>query len=199
MKRLLNAMARQAQLANSSRAETRVGIVSAYNPADYCAKVQLQPEGTETGWLPVLSPWIGEGWGLFCPPSIGDQVQVEFQEGSAEAGFVVGRFFSNAQRPLPVSSGEFWLVHQTGSALKFHNDGTVEVESASNMTATVGGNLTANVTGTTAVASGGNASLSSGGNVTITAAANISIAGSNASMSSNGATLSITAGTINLN
>ncbi|MDA8256739.1 MAG: phage baseplate assembly protein V [Betaproteobacteria bacterium] len=163
MKRLLNAMARQAQLAASGRAETRIGIVSAYNPADYCAKVQLQPEGTETGWLPVLSPWIGETWGLFCPPSVGDQVQVEFQEGSAEAGFIVGRFFSNAQRPLAVPSGEFWLVHQSGSALKFHNDGSVEVISHANMTATVGANLTANVTGTATVTAGGKATVNAAG------------------------------------
>jgi len=29
--------------------------------------------------------------------------------------------------PLPVSSGEFWLVHKTGSFLKLTNDGKVSI------------------------------------------------------------------------
>ena len=163
MKRLLNAMARQPQLANSSRAETRIGIVHGYNPADYCAKVLIQPENTQTGWLPIASQWIGEGWGLFCPPTDGDQVIVEFQEGSFDCGVITGRLFSDAQRPLPVQSGEFWLVHQSGSALKFHNDGSVEVISHANMTATVGANLIANVTGTATVTAGGKATVNAAG------------------------------------
>jgi phage baseplate assembly protein V len=151
MKQLLNAMAREAMMAGASRAQTRIGIVTEYDPANYCAKVALQPEGTETGWLPVASLWIGESWGLFCPPTPGDQVEVAFQEGAAEAGFICQRLFSDQQRPLDVPSGEFWIVHQSGSALKFHNDGSVELDANTNLTATVGGNLAANVTGTATI------------------------------------------------
>ena len=148
MKRLMNEIAMRAQIAGQGNAMPRLGEVSGYNPANYCVKVKLQPEGVETGWIPLLSPWIGNGWGMFCPPTIGDMIEVQFRDGSIEAGMAGGRGYSNKNRPLAVTGGEFWLVHQSGSALKFHNDGSVEVVAAGNLTSTVGGNLTASVTGT---------------------------------------------------
>lgn len=134
MQRLMNSMRAQAELAQSGRARVRVGLVSSYDPANYCAKVRLMPEDVETGWLPVTSPWAGNGWGMFAPPTPGDMVEVQFQEDSIEAGFVVGRFYSDSDRPLPAPSGEFWLVHQSGSLLKFHNGGTVELVAAGTLT-----------------------------------------------------------------
>jgi len=127
MGQLLNAMRAQAALAGSGKASVRLGIVSSYDHANYCAKVRLQPDDVETGWLPVVSPWVGNGWGLFAPPTPGDLVEVQFQEDHIEAGFVCQRFYNDSDRPLDVPSGEFWLVHQSGSLLKFHNDGTVEL------------------------------------------------------------------------
>lgn len=135
MQGLLNAMRLQADLAGGARAIVRHGIVSSFDPDSYCAKVRVMPEGRETGWLPIVSPWIGNGWGLFAPPSIGDAVEVQFQEDDAEAGYVCQRFFNDSDRPLSVQSGEFWLVHKSGSFLKFHNDGSVELQSATNLTA----------------------------------------------------------------
>lgn len=124
---LLNTMRQQADMAGGARAMVRHGIVSGYDPGSYCAKVRVMPEDRETGWLPIVSPWIGNGWGLFAPPSVGDAVEVQFQEDDAEAGYVCQRFFNDSDRPLTVQSGEFWLVHQSGSLMKFHNDGTVEL------------------------------------------------------------------------
>ena len=102
---------------------TRIGVVSGYDPANYAAKVRIQPEDVETGWLPVATPWSGPGWGMFCPPSLDDVVDVHFQEGGKEAGFVCLRHFGDRFRPLPVPSGEFWLVHKSGSNFKFHDGG----------------------------------------------------------------------------
>jgi phage baseplate assembly protein gpV len=136
MQHLLNAMRAQAQMADNGRAQTRFGLVSSYDPANYSAKVILQPDGLETGWLPVLSPWIGNGWGLFAPPSIGDMVEVRFIQDDSEAGFISLRGFNDTDRPLNVSSGEFWLQHKSGSFLKFHNDGTVELVSSGTLTST---------------------------------------------------------------
>jgi phage baseplate assembly protein V len=127
---LLNAMRAQAALAAGGKASVRLGIVSSYDHANYCAKVRLQPEDVETGWLPVTSPWVGNGWGMFAPPTPGDMVEVQFQEGHIEAGFVCGRFYNDSDRPQDVPSGEFWLIHQSGSLLKFHNDGTVEMHAS---------------------------------------------------------------------
>ena len=126
----LNVMRREAERVAGRRANARAGTVSAYDPARYTAKVVIEPDGVETGWLPVLTPWAGDGWGMFAPPSPGDTVDVHFQEAAGEAGFVSLRFFGDKTRPLPVPSGEFWLVHQSGSKLKLLNDGTVEIVSA---------------------------------------------------------------------
>lgn len=127
---LTNVMRREAERAGARKALVRVGTVASYDPSHYAAKVVIQPEGFETGWLPVLTPWAGNGWGLFAPPTPGDTVDVHFQEGSTEAGFVAQRFYSTVTRPLPAPSGEFWLVHKSGSKIRFLNDGTVEIVSA---------------------------------------------------------------------
>ena len=123
MKGLLNAMKLQAQMGAS--ALMRVGTVSSYDPANYTVKVSLQPEGATTGWLPILTPWSGNGWGLFAPPTPGDLVEVQFHDGDFNAGVACLRFFNDGQRPLNVPSGEFWLVHKNGASLKFTNDGKV--------------------------------------------------------------------------
>lgn len=122
---LWNEMARHAEDAAGRLATSRYGVVTSYDPDTHAAKVILQPSGIETGFLPIKSAWVGNGWGLFSPPSIGDQVGVSFQEGSLEAGFITGGFYSDVDRPLPAPSGEFWLVHQGGASLKFTNDGKV--------------------------------------------------------------------------
>lgn len=147
MSSMLNAMHAAAARQSGDRAATRLGTVSSYDPGAYCVKVLLQPEGTETGWLPIKSAWVGNGWGLFAPPSIGDQVEVQFQEDGGEAGLAGGRLYNDEDRPLPVPSGEFWIVHESGSLLKFKNDGTVELASAAAMAVTAPGglNIVANV------------------------------------------------------
>lgn len=146
-------------MAGNGRASVRVGIVSSYDHANYCAKVRIQPEDTETGWLPVVSPWVGNGWGMFAPVAPGDVVEVQFQEDSFEAGFVCQRFFNDEIRPLDVPSGELWMVHKSGAFLKFNNDGSVTITSHTDLTATVGGNLVANVAGNTTVQSAGTATI----------------------------------------
>lgn len=166
---LLNAIRAQASMAGNGRAAVRIGIVSSYDHANYCAKVRIQPEDTETGWLPVVSPWVGNGWGMFAPVTPGDVVEVQYQEDSFDAGFVCQRFFNDGIRPLDVQSGEFWLVHQSGSCLKFHNDGSVDLTSRTNLTATVGGNLAATVTGN-ATLTAANATVQATGTATIQAA-----------------------------
>jgi phage baseplate assembly protein V len=125
---LQNAMRLQAMMQYSGRAQTRYGLVSSFDPDRYCAKVTLQPSGKETGWLPVGTPWAGNGWGFFAPPPIGAQVKIEFPEGVTDVGVVTLSFYNDDDRPLSVPSGEIWLVHQTGASIKLTNAGNVEVE-----------------------------------------------------------------------
>jgi uncharacterized protein involved in type VI secretion and phage assembly len=166
---MLNAMRLQAMLAGESRASTRLATVKSYDHANYCAKVMLQPDDIESGWLPVASPWVGNGWGMFAPPSPGDVVVVVYQEGDFNAGIISMRLFSDKARPLDVPSGEFWLVHQSGSALKFKADGSVEIITDADLNATVGGKLNANVTGDMAATVGGKMDATVTGKATITA------------------------------
>jgi phage baseplate assembly protein gpV len=150
---MTNAMRREAERVMAQLARTRVGIVSAYDENTYSAKVRIQPEDVETGWLPIATSWVGNGWGEYNPPSIYDVVEVRFQEGGKEAGMVGLRHFGDQFQPLPVPSGESWKVHKSGSFLKFKNDGSVELHAAGDLNATVEGQ----------------ANLTVGGNVSATA------------------------------
>jgi len=105
----------------------RFGLVSSFDPNAYAARVLIQPENVLTGWLPVVSPWVGAGWGLAAPLTPGAQVLVVAQEGDAEHGVVAGCSFSDAQRPPATPVGEIWITHQTGSRLRLLNDGTVRI------------------------------------------------------------------------
>lgn len=126
--RVLNAMKRHAAAQDAQIGQPRFGVVTSVDPQAGTARVKIQPDGVLTGWLPVLSPWVGAGWGMSCPPSPGDQVLVVPQEGDAEHGAVVARSWSAAAPPPPTPSGELWLTHRSGSFLRLLNDGTVSVK-----------------------------------------------------------------------
>ena len=125
MSALLNHMRRAAEEAGASRAGTRHGIIDGYDPANHAVKVRLQPDDTLTDWLPLKATWIGNGFGLFLAPNIGDAVEVDFQETDGGAGSVGWRFFNDSERPLSVPSGEAWLVHKSGSTVKLTTDGKI--------------------------------------------------------------------------
>ncbi|GAB0115313.1 phage baseplate assembly protein V [Acidisoma sp. C75] len=122
----LNAVRGQAGLVAGGYAQLRCGVVQSFNQDTYCATVMLQPENVLSGWLPVSTAWSGAGWGLVAPISPGQQVIILAQEGQAEHGIILGSLFSLANRPPATPVGELWLVHQSGSYLKLHNDGTIE-------------------------------------------------------------------------
>jgi phage baseplate assembly protein gpV len=140
-------MRQQAQMVGNDQSLPRVGTISSYDQTTHAVKVLIQPEGVESNWMPLGAIGIGNGWGIAVGPQIGDQVLVVFEHGDFESGVIVARLFSVDQAAPPVPSGEIWAVHQSGSFLKFHNDGKVELNTASDLTATVGGNLTATVHG----------------------------------------------------
>jgi uncharacterized protein involved in type VI secretion and phage assembly len=98
----------------------------------------IQPENVLSGWFPVLSAWVGAGWGLAAPPTPGDQVLVIAQEGDSEQGVVIGCVWSAVDKPMNVSSGELWLQHASGSFFKLKNDGTIAMQAP---TVNVTGNL----------------------------------------------------------
>ncbi|GAB0116892.1 hypothetical protein Acid7E03_09640 [Acidisoma sp. 7E03] len=128
MEAWLNAMRAQAGAMANLPGQLRCGVVQSLDTKTYCAKVMLQPEGVLTGWLPITSPWVGDGWGLVAPPVPGQQVMVAAQEGRAEHGIILGGLFSNEARAPAAAAGEAWLVHRSGSFLTFRNDGSIEAQ-----------------------------------------------------------------------
>jgi len=127
LERFLNGLKAQAGALDQGAGQGRFGLVTSVDAASATARVQLQPEGVLTGWLPVLSSWVGSGWGMVCLPSPGDQVFVLAQEGDADHGVIVGGAFSEASRPPNAPVGELWLVHQSGSFLKLAQNGTIQL------------------------------------------------------------------------
>ncbi len=128
MDRLMNAMKLQSAAQQASSAQPRFAIVSSVDSETMVARVLLQPEQVLTGWLPILSPWVGDGWGLCAPPAPGDQVLIIPQEGEAASGAVLAMSWSSAARPPErVAVGELWLRHRTGTSIRLSNDGTVRV------------------------------------------------------------------------
>jgi phage baseplate assembly protein gpV len=108
----------------------RFGLVSSFDPGAYAARVLIQPENVLSGWLPILSNWVGAGWGLVAPLTPGAQVLVIAQEGDAEQGVIIGAVWSAADTPLAAPAGELWLQHQTGSFIKLKNDGTIILQAS---------------------------------------------------------------------
>jgi phage baseplate assembly protein gpV len=121
----------------AGRYTERHGIVSAYDPKNYLAKVTFQPEGQESGWLPIETGHIGDGYGIAIglqpgaagmgadgtagsaqgsgqQGNQGDQVIVRYQEGDIESGKIVQRVHSDEDKPPEVQSGELviWCKFQ---------------------------------------------------------------------------------------
>lgn len=141
---LQNAMRLQALRAMAGLVVSRIGIVTSYDPKTFSAKVNIQPEQILTGWLPVSSQWIGNGWGMFAPPNVHDMVEVLFIDGRIDAGTVIGRFYNGEDLPLAVQSGEFWLVHKHGQFVKLTNDGKLTLNDGHGATVILDG--TGNIT-----------------------------------------------------
>ena len=94
-------MQRHAQAAAAGVGKARHALVSAVDPVNHAVKVTLQPEGTESGWMP--DPGLAaSGLRIAAPCEIGTQVLVESVEGDAEHPVIVGRLFDTTMTP-PVS------------------------------------------------------------------------------------------------
>jgi len=147
MNRLLNIIKLHSELGRSGEVNSKIGLVDSVDPVNYCAKVLLEPEEYLTGWIPIGAEWVGNGWGLVCPPTPGDMVLIEFVEGNIEAGIITKRLYSNEDRPVSAGAGEIYIVHQSGSAIKLTSDGKLLLVSTTEIDAgDVAGTLLALVT-----------------------------------------------------
>lgn len=117
----------------ASRYSERHGLVTSYDPEKYLAKVTFQPEGQESGWLPIETGHIGNGYGIAIGlttgdgKETGDQVIVRYQEGDIESGKIVQRVHSDKEKPPRVESGEMVQWHEKGSKIFFAKDGSLTI------------------------------------------------------------------------
>lgn len=102
------------------------GIITSYDPAVHKAKVKIQPDDLETGWLPVGSFLVGNEFGISYGLTPGDEVLVHFENGDLNAG-VVGMALYASETPYPAKPGAFMITHKSGSYLRFFNDGYVQL------------------------------------------------------------------------
>lgn len=148
MGRMQGAMRAQANMANQSRTFSKLGMVSGYDPNTYSVKVTFQPDGNETGWIPLGAQQVGSGFGIYAAPRIGDQIEVRFQEGDRDTGVAGPVVFDNQSPPLPVPSGEVWIVHKSGAFFKLTNDGKASFSDTKGGSVILNGDGTVSSTGT---------------------------------------------------
>lgn len=198
MKDLMNALAGQASRNRPGESGCN-GIVSDYDPGTYMCKVKIQPDDKETGWLPIPSIWTGNQWGLFCPPTVGDLVEVEFVNGDFESGYSIKRFFTDSEAPISgIPSGEFWLVHATGTFIKLFNDGHMEITVVADLLTDVEGNHVEHIVGNENVSIDGSATkhIKGSDNITIDGSATVHVKG-NATVNIDGNATVTVGGTLN--
>lgn len=130
LEQLASAIGAQAQGATDGVAMPAFGIVTSYDPENFLAKVKLQPppadgQAVESGWLPLLCAQIGNGWGIYSPPALGDQVIVIFADGDYQTGVIMGGVPNDEDKAPTVPSGEIWLAHKSGSFIKLTSNGEI--------------------------------------------------------------------------
>lgn len=141
-----NHMRLQALMAQGLFSPPRAGLVSSYDPDRYAVKVKLQPEETETGWLPIVTAMAGNGFGVYFGPEIDDQAVVAFLEGSVETGVCLGFLPSDIDRPPSVPSGEGLVRHKDGAFLRFLPGAVVDLEAAGGFNVTANTKITGDLT-----------------------------------------------------
>lgn len=126
-----NAVLRIIERNTAGRHNKRAGLVTSWDPKKHLAKVMFQPEGHETGWLPVHTMSAGSGYGHMTGLTpgdgfkTGDHVEVVYQEGDFETGAIVARIHSEVDPAPTVQSGEQLFQTSFPSSVKLANDGSI--------------------------------------------------------------------------
>ena len=109
---LMNLFAGRASKMDGRLAQPRLAVITDVDPKTHTVRCLLQPGAVLSPWIPMNALAVGNGMGIVCPPSPGDQVLVVHQGGDAETPVVVGRVFS--EKALPPSSAATGKEVQSG-------------------------------------------------------------------------------------
>ncbi|NRD80279.1 hypothetical protein HPT25_23435 [Bacillus sp. BRMEA1] len=126
-------------------------VTSVNTKLPYTVKVMLEPYEIETGWLKMLSPYVGEEFGIVLPPpEEGTHVRVLFDMGDINNGVVVGAAYNAVSVPPPsVNFGDAAIVHKSGSQIIMKNDGSIVFTSKGGASLTLGADKTVTINGNT--------------------------------------------------
>jgi phage baseplate assembly protein V len=127
MEHFINTLKGYAANLDQLQGSPRLAVISSVDPTTACARVLHQPEGILSGWLPILSAWTGDGWGMVCFPAVGDQVVVIAHDGDPANGVIVGALYSRKRKVPSCALGELHLIHSSGASIMLKNDGTVRI------------------------------------------------------------------------
>lgn len=85
-----------------------VGVVTSNADPERLARVKVRfpalSETVESAWASVVTPMAGPERGVYLVPEEGDTVLVAFEQGDVNRPFVLGAFWSRAQKPPQVES-----------------------------------------------------------------------------------------------
>lgn len=148
----------------------RTGIVKDYDPIKRRVKVSLQPDDTETGWIPLRTCLAGPSFGVFVGPTNGLEAVVIFQDANLDVGICIGFLPNDEDVPPVVPAGQILLVDSAGASIAFTNDGRLTI------TAPHGAEIIAEVAVTGSVDVSGNLTVGNGASGSFTSAEGLTIA-----------------------
>jgi phage baseplate assembly protein gpV len=128
---IVNLVQREIERREAGKHNKRGGLVTSWDPKKHLAKVMFQPEGHETGWIPVHTMAAADGVGHMTGltpgdgKTTGDQVEVEYQEGDFDTGAIVSRIHSQVDVPPMVMSGEQLFMSPFSSSVHLAMDGSI--------------------------------------------------------------------------
>jgi phage baseplate assembly protein gpV len=123
-------------------------IVTGYRGDLHAVKVELQPSGTQSGWIQVETDQVGN----LVAPNIGDPGWLDFHEDDRRAAVFVGSNHNDLfPPPQAINAGERFTKTSFGSSVYLKNDGSVTVTDKAGTVIECDGTGNATVTATTAV------------------------------------------------
>lgn len=108
-----------------TKAAPQCGIVTSVDVQSCRAKVYLPLLDTETDWIRIGSSYVGAGWGIRAPLHTGNEVLVVFVNNDLNEGHIVCAFWGEEGDAPPAGAGGFILHHESGSCIRFGNDGSI--------------------------------------------------------------------------
>jgi phage gp45-like len=143
------------------------GTISNYDPNIHRVRVQIPSMRDENDnmtlspWMPLGTPWAGNGFGLQVAPKGGEQCVVLLITAAIGVSATAFMTFNNSFLP-PLASlqpGEAILKHGTGSFIRLHTNGDIEVNTAGRVILTAAGDTDVTATGNVNVTATGTANV----------------------------------------